>query len=610
VTASAVDTPAVDFRGSPVPDDAVSPNWARTAPIDDVPLDSTVLCALISTLASNPDLDRRLLSVIDILTTATECRAGFIYSVHGDQLKLCAASIAYSHLVGRVQVDIARGHVGWAVRNRKMAYFGSSADPAGIPRSHQGGQLPRSMMAVPIPSRGGEVIGVIALHTNHSEPPDRECLSILDYAAQLVGDTLESAQVSELSRQRGSALAELGRLSDEINEAADRDGLFGAVASGLRDLVHCERSAVYDVDGEELRLVAAVPEAIGGGRDASVGSILLEVSQQDGGRPVGGRLRDALGIDAATPYLRATPVAVGGECLGLLCIASSTVIESDVELLLSAVANQLALALMRLELVEHRAEETSVSTLFAALESDSVEAVERAAARTRRDFDHTHFMIHCEPARDGTEATDCMSLVPTLETSLRKFLRSAACLGERGRIRGVAFLDREASESQLATVDAALAELGTRFGLAVGRSEVRNGAADTAAALGEAADSARVAGSLQTDGGALAYSQLGAYRYLLHVDTGTGTRDPFLEAVRKIMSYDERRGSELTSTLEQYLSNRRRVTETARALTVHPNTLRQRLERIEALTGLDLTAADFLALELALKLAQLNRSAA
>jgi hypothetical protein len=54
------------------------------------------------------------------------------------------------------------------------------------------------------------------------------------------------------------------------------------------------------------------------------------------------------------------------------------------------------------------------------------------------------------------------------------------------------------------------------------------------------------------------------------------------------------------------LADRCRVTEAARALTVHPNTLRQRLERIETLTGLDLARADLLAHELAIKLARLR----
>src|SRR6185312_15981358 len=104
----------------------------------------------------------------------------------------------------------------------------------------------------------------------------------------------------------------------------------------------------------------------------------------------------------------------------------------------------------------------------------------------------------------------------------------------------------------------------------------------------------------------LAYRELGAYRYLVALAGDEAPRDPHLEAIRTLAAYDRRRGSQLVATLEQYLDDRRSVTEAARALTVHPNTLRQRLERIETLTGLDLASADLLALELAVKLARLK----
>ena len=45
----------------------------------------------------------------------------------------------------------------------------------------------------------------------------------------------------------------------------------------------------------------------------------------------------------------------------------------------------------------------------------------------------------------------------------------------------------------------------------------------------------------------------------------------------------------------------------ARSLYIHPNTVRQRLERIERITGLDLREEDLLSLELALKVARLHR---
>ena len=48
---------------------------------------------------------------------------------------------------------------------------------------------------------------------------------------------------------------------------------------------------------------------------------------------------------------------------------------------------------------------------------------------------------------------------------------------------------------------------------------------------------------------------------------------------------------------------------TAEALYVHPNTLRQRLRRIMELTGLDLRKDDWLMVEIAVKLVQLQHAA-
>jgi hypothetical protein len=54
----------------------------------------------------------------------------------------------------------------------------------------------------------------------------------------------------------------------------------------------------------------------------------------------------------------------------------------------------------------------------------------------------------------------------------------------------------------------------------------------------------------------------------------------------------------------------RSPTDPPRALFIHPNTLRQRLDRIQRLTDLDLAADDLLSLELAIKVARLRHAAA
>jgi DNA-binding PucR family transcriptional regulator len=56
----------------------------------------------------------------------------------------------------------------------------------------------------------------------------------------------------------------------------------------------------------------------------------------------------------------------------------------------------------------------------------------------------------------------------------------------------------------------------------------------------------------------------------------------------EIRRHDQRRGTQLITTLRTYLDHRSNRSATAAALHLHPNTVSQRLQRIEALTSLDL----------------------
>ena len=138
-------------------------------------------------------------------------------------------------------------------------------------------------------------------------------------------------------------------------------------------------------------------------------------------------------------------------------------------------------------------------------------------------------------------------------------------------------------------------------------SAVRAGADGAGHGLREARDAGAVARALSPAGGALAYDALGAYRYLVHLALDDAPHDRLCEAVERLLEYDERRETQLLGTLEQYLADRRVGTTTAAKLFIHANTLRQRLDRIEKLTGLELATEDLLSLELALKLVRLRR---
>jgi purine catabolism regulator len=130
--------------------------------------------------------------------------------------------------------------------------------------------------------------------------------------------------------------------------------------------------------------------------------------------------------------------------------------------------------------------------------------------------------------------------------------------------------------------------------------------AESRQALREATRAAQIAGTLRPGGGAMGYEQLGAYKYLAHLQVQDQPRDRHRTAVEALLDHDRRRRSALLDTLEEYLARRRSVADTARTLYIHPNTLRQRLARIERVTGLRLESEDLLALELAVKLVRLD----
>jgi GAF domain-containing protein len=82
------------------------------------------------------------------------------------------------------------------------------------------------------------------------------------------------------------------------------------------------------------------------------------------------------------------------------------------------------------------------------------------------------------------------------------------------------------------------------------------------------------------------YQDVAHLRMLPKVAAAAG--DDLREALHRfseLARYDIRHGTSLSQTLDVYLSNRCSITDTAAALYIHRNTLRQRLGRIDELTG-------------------------
>jgi len=575
--------------------------------------ENETLYAVIKTVSSSLDLDRVLGGVVEIVTDATGCHACFLYFLEGERLILRAASPHYSRFVGELELGVEEGLAGWVARTKNPEFIREQAmsDPRMkyVPELEE--ERFQSIVAVPILAKSGDVIGVAVLHTEAPREFDDEVLNFLVHAASLVAGAIENAQLYEDTRRRVQALTTLARLSQELAAVTVREDLYDVVTRGARELLRADACQIYrlDLEADELAPVGSDPtDAPAPGPRPGGAALVLDLMRRSGNGRGRRRVARALWPDLDENALLVAPLVARDEQLGVLCcLAHDRQFGDEDAELLGAVADQTAVALKKAELIERLTAENIVKDMFDALAAGSAEAAAAKAGEARCDLSQPHVFLQVERAPEARESSPAWPELSTrLEARLRRLCPRALFDARHDRVRVLA---------PLAGADPALVEklreacepLGTEEGVVVGLSDLDRGAASARRRMREAADAARIGRSLVVGGGAVCYQQLGAYRYLAHLERDQAPCDRVGEAVEALSEYDRRRGASLVETLEQYLADRGSVAASARALYVHPNTVRQRLDRIERVAGLDLHEEDLLSLELALKLARLHR---
>jgi GAF domain-containing protein len=573
----------------------------RTAEVDRVALQSETLYAVIGVVASSPDLDRVLEGVVDLLTEATHCHACFVYLRDGDRLRLRAASQVYAHLVGHVEFGMDEGLAGWVARKGTPEFIRDHAlaDPRMkyVPEIEE--ERFQSMVAVPIPARSGSALGTVVLHTEAPREFDEGVLNFLAHTASLVAGAIENARLYEDTRRRVEALTRLSSLTQAIAAVDGREELYRVVTDGVRELLRCDACQLYLLDPETggLELAAADPAGRPSPwRGAEGTAVLLDMLRRRGG--------PTAGPGGATLV---APVAAGAEHLGALAATRARpAFGQEADELLRAVANQLAVALHKAALIERLTAENIVRDLFEALERGSTDVAEARARAAGCDLRRRHVVLHVEPVQGHGDPRPWPAVAERTEARLRRLAPGALCDTGRESLRALMPLRAGSDDADREELERALHELGSAERVVVGVSTLRRGVDEGQRSIREAADAAHIARALVRGGGAMAYADLGAYKYLVRLPLDEAPHDVHCEAVERLMEYDRRRRSQLVATLEQYLRDRRSIATTARALYIHPNTLRQRLDRIEKLSGLALADEDLLSLELAVKLVRLR----
>src|SRR5215218_5878486 len=540
--------------------------------------ESRVLYQIISTVGSSLDLEEVLGAVVRLLSDASAVHACFVYLIEngGERLVLKAASDPYSQLVDQIALERGEGIAWWAAEHGEPTFTQNVVDD---PRNKYVPELEeerfQSLLSVPIVGRDGGVIGVISLHTEAPREFTEGEVDFLVSSASLVAGAIENARLYAEMRHRVGELEHLTELGETLARAQNLDELLPAVAQRCLDLLRATTCHVYllDTGSEELHLRASAPK--------------------------GAETRKVIGLSELGPELArsgrfaavAVPLVADDELLGLL-LAEGT---SEVDLARAA-ANQTAVALKKIELIERLTEKNLIKDFFEQLAGGSVPGdLEGRAARLGCDLDQRYIVLAAAPVDDALEkavaaAAPRGSLFDRRDDSIRGLLR-------------IPMSGEEPLVEKLREVHAAL-----DTPVSVGISHVCQGAASFRAGFEEAQHAVLGASVIRGKPAVMTYEELGPYKYLLRMPIDSAMRDQHRDAVTRIAEYDRQRQTALLRTLEEFLRRRGNISATAEALYVHPNTLRQRLRRIQELSGIDLRKDDWLLVEIAVKMVKLQEA--
>jgi GAF domain-containing protein len=536
--------------------------------------DERILYEIVSTVGSSLELGEVLDAVVRLLSDASAVHACFVYLIENDRLVLRAASAPYANLAGSIALEKGEGIAWWAVEHSEPAFTQNAVDD---PRNKFVPELEeekfQSLLSVPVSGRDADVIGAITMHTEAPREFTTKEVELLTSTASLVAGAIENARLYEETRQRVGELEHLTELAETLARAQQLGEVLPAVAERSRQLLRSRSCHVYLLDGgsEELRLEASAPP------DADVRAT-IRLSELGPELARSGRSANV-----------AVPIVADDELLGLISAEGTTEVD-----LARAAANQTAVAIKKIELIERLTEKNLIKDFFEQLAGGNVlGAVEGRAGRLGCDLDRKYLVVEMAPPDEALEKAIASaapgSLFDHRDTSSRALLRVPSS-GE------AALVDRIQD-----------AHTATESAVSIGVSNPCTGAASFQAGFEEAAH-ALLGSVLRGKPTVMPYEELGPYKYLLRMSLDSAVRDSQRDVITKIADYDRQRQTSLLRTLEEFLRRRGNISATAEALYVHPNTLRQRLRRIQELSGLDLRNDDWLLIEIAVKIVRLQEA--
>ena len=506
------------------------------------------------------------------------------------ELLLTATNGLNENMVGKVTMKVGEGITGWVADTRRAAVVPDvSKEPhwKWVPGLDE--DRFHSMASVPIES-GPRLVGVLNVQSTER----REFNSgDIDFLRAIAGQVAGILERSELQRRTEVQLAEIS-LSHDIHERFTKLSLDGAGIASILEVIGSlagGRAALYSIDGYRVR-------GAGESSDGMPPRIHLPPTlAQTAAREVR--------INSGRPPrpLDVVPVRAGADILGILAVGlGQSTVQSEGRLrALEHGSTVLALELSKERAaaeVERRLRGDLVEEVLAGgLDIDEAERIARQAERLGHRLPQKAWVVVLEADDDKTEAAlSSRGQQDRLDGALSGLVRS--------RLPGALTLVRSASAvflvpDELAADLPAVEKLATQVlaaaapvmkpgSASVGIGNLANGVSELARSHVEARQALRLTRRAGGRGRIASYRSLGAFRLLLEVQSPEALRRFVNELLGPLLQYAQSRDTPLLETLEALSAARWVRRAAARHLGIHINSMTYRVERIQALTGLQL----------------------
>ena len=556
------------------------------------------LVRLAQAAASTQSSDELLELIIRETTSAIGTDVCSLYLLTPSQeLLLTATNGLNENMVGRVTMKMGEGITGWVADSRRPAVVPEvSKEPhwKWVPGFDE--DRFHSMASVPIES-GPRLVGVLNVQSTERREFGAADVDFLRAIAAQVAGILER---SELQRRTEVQLAEI-RLSHDIHERFTRLSLDGAGIPSILEVIGSlagGRAALYSADGYRVR-------GAGAGRGQGALQAAADGMPARIHVPALGAATRELRVTAGRPArpLDLVPVRAGADMLALLVVGIDEE-TPDAEGRLRALehgSTVLALELSKERAaaeVERRLRGDLVEEVLAGgLEADEAERIARQAERLGHRLPQRAWVVVLEPDDDKTEAAlAARGQQDRLDAALSGLIRS--------RMPGALTLVRSASAvflvpDELAPDLAAVEKLASQVltaaapvmkpgSASVGIGNLATSVGELARSHVEARQSLRLTRRAGGRGRVASYRSLGAFRLLLEVQSPEALSRFVAELLGPLLRYAQSRDTPLLETLEALSAARWVRRAAARNLGIHINSMSYRVERIEALTGLQL----------------------